>query len=176
MYLFYNFLMNRMSIQLKEESLKIVNVKIIPLALSSIKILSTNEYQLEIHCFYFIIVWYCRLDNFLGNSILSQSLTILSGPPGIGKTQFFISIICWCIENGKHVVYISTGCDFVLERVLQILQVHQIKQLEILKLLHIVHISTYQECISCFEDFEDVYLFILSFISSYFKPNNLVVF
>ena len=80
------------------------------------------------------------------------------------------------MENGKHVVYISTGCDFVFERVLQILQVHQIKQLEILKLLHIVHLSTYQECISCFEDFEDVYLFILSFISSYFKPNNLVVF
>lgn len=61
------------------------------------------------------------LDQFFGDSFLSPSLSIISGPPGIGKTQLLLSIITNCLQQHKKVIYLSCGCDFVLERLLELL-------------------------------------------------------
>ena len=63
-----------------------------------------------------------RIDLFLGETFLKHALSILSGPPGSGKTQFTLSMLCWCIRHHRKVLYIQHGCSFVLDRVIEMLQ------------------------------------------------------
>lgn len=97
-----------------------------------------------------------RLDQFLGESFLSPSLSMISGPPGSGKTQLLLSILSWCLENNKDVLYINCGCDFVLERLCSILNNHGRFSTEILKHAIVENLFDYHELMTCFERHESV--------------------
>lgn len=120
------------------------------------------------------IIW--RLDQFLGESFLSSSLSIISGPPGSGKTQLLLSILSWCLENDKTVLYINCGCDFVLERLCSILTNHDKFSIEVLKHVVIENLHDYHELLSCFEKYESVWCSVYVMMDSYFSKNHLDAF
>ena len=68
--------------------------------------------------FYFI---HSRLDSILGDSVLKHDVTVVSGYPGLGKTQFTMSIVCQCLLQKKPCLYINSGCNFVIDRIVEIL-------------------------------------------------------
>lgn len=84
----------------------------------------------------------CSLDSFLGESFLKHSLSILSGLPGSGKTQFAYSLMCWCIRHKRKVLYIQCGCSFVLDRIIEMLQCQGETDLACLESLYIENIRT----------------------------------
>ena len=82
------------------------------------------------------------LDSFLGESFLKHSLSILSGLPGSGKTQFAYSLMCWCIRHKRKVLYIQCGCSFVLDRIIEMLQCQGETDLACLESLYIENVRT----------------------------------
>lgn len=63
-----------------------------------------------------------RLDAFLGTSVLKHDVTIVSGPPGMGKTQFVYTVLSRCLAKRQYCLYISGGCNLVIERLCELLQ------------------------------------------------------
>ena len=45
----------------------------------------------------------------------------MSGYPGIGKTQFVMSVVCQCLLQQKSCLYINSGCNLVIGRIIDIL-------------------------------------------------------
>ena len=78
-----------------------------------------------------------RIDSFVGETFLKHALSIISGPPGSGKTQFTFSLACWCIRHHKKVLYIQCGCGFVLDRIIEMLQSQGVSDLSCLQDLYI---------------------------------------
>lgn len=91
-----------------------------------------REYRIVIH----------RIDLFLGETFLKHALSILSGPPGSGKTQFTLSMLCWCIRHHRKVLYIQHGCSFVLDRVIEMLQSQGISDISCLQNLYIENVDS----------------------------------
>ena len=85
------------------------------------------------------------LDSFLGNAFGKSSLSLLSGPPGVGKTQFLLSAACWCIAYQRHVLLLTSDRGIVIERILSILRARQIQGTELLSLLHIENVASIQD-------------------------------
>lgn len=73
----------------------------------------------QVYIMYFLV--HFRLDSLLGDSVLKHDVTVVAGYPGIGKTQFAISVVCQCLFQKKHCLYINSGCNLVLERIIEIL-------------------------------------------------------
>ena len=92
--------------------------------------------------FYIMVPLTCSLDSFLGESFLKHSLSILSGLPGSGKTQFAYSLMCWCIRHKRKVLYIQCGCSFVLDRIIEMLQCQGETDLACLESLYIENVRT----------------------------------
>lgn len=53
--------------------------------------------------------------------MLKHDVTVVSGYPGIGKTQFTMSIVCQCLSQKKPCLYINSGCNLVIDRIIEIL-------------------------------------------------------
>lgn len=83
-----------------------------------------------------------RIDLFLGEAFLKHALSILSGPPGSGKTQFALSMMCWCIRHHRKVLYIQHGCSFVLDRVIEMLQSQGVSDVSCLQDLYIENVDS----------------------------------
>ena len=78
-----------------------------------------------------------RLDACLGDSVLKHDITLISGPPGSGKTQLLYTIVTKAIIQQKSCLYINGGCNFVLQRIIEMLSLHQVSVENCLQRLYI---------------------------------------
>ena len=96
------------------------------------------------------------LDALLGDSFGKCSLSLLSGPPGVGKTQFVLSAACWCIAHQRHVLLLTSDRGIVIERILSILHARQIQGMEPLSLLHIETVASLQDVLEKVEHYQSM--------------------
>lgn len=99
-----------------------------------------------------------RIDLFLGETFLKHALSILSGPPGSGKTQFTLSMLCWCIRHHRKVLYIQHGCSFVLDRVIEMLQSQGISDSSCLQDIYIENVGSAYSLFDIAEKYANVAL------------------
>lgn len=80
-----------------------------------------------------------RLDAYFENSVLKHDVTLINGPPGSGKTQFIYTIVTKAIMQQKFCLYINGGCNFVLQRLVELLSLHQASVESCLQRLYVEH-------------------------------------
>lgn len=62
---------------------------------------------------------------------------MVSGTPGCGKTQLAMTILCRCLLTKRRVLFVNCGCNFVLDRVVELLTEMKANVDECLSLLYL---------------------------------------
>ena len=91
------------------------------------------------------------LDSVFGEFFYKHALSLISGPPGVGKTQLLISAACWCIANNFHVLYLMSYRGVVFDRLLSMMQERRLENTAILSNLHIETVETISDVFEVLE-------------------------
>lgn len=92
--------------------------------------------------------------------MLKQDLTLINGPPGSGKTQLVYTILTKAIMQKKTCLYINGGCNFVLDRIVNLLRVYNASPEECFHYLYLEHGNNPMELYDILEKFESVGVFV----------------
>ncbi|KAK8833578.1 hypothetical protein WA577_001512, partial [Blastocystis sp. JDR] len=91
------------------------------------------------------------LDSVFGEFFYKHALSLISGPPGVGKTQLLLSAACWCIANNYHVLYLMSDRGVVFDRLLSMMQERRLENTAILSNLHIETVESISDVFEVFE-------------------------
>ena len=77
------------------------------------------------------------LDSVFEEPFCKHALSLISGPPGVGKTQLLLSAACYCIANNYHVLYLMSDRGVVFDRLLSMMRDRHLENTALLANLHI---------------------------------------
>ena len=86
-----------------------------------------------------------------GEQFCKHGLTLISGPPGVGKTQLLFSAACWCIANNYHVLYLESDRGVVLDRILSMMRARQLENTMLLSNFHVETVETISDIFEVLE-------------------------